>query len=378
MFVDRDDVVVIGGGTTGCGVAWSLARAGLKVRLIERNAIASGASGASPGIVRQYYANPALSVLAAEGLRIYREWDEIVGGNCGYQATGFLSAVSSNDWDVVLKRVESLKALGIQIEAISARALGALLPDWNPDGLAGAVYESTAGYCNATATAKSFADAAMRYGAVIEEHRTVQEILSRHGRIEGVVTDKGLLRCPLVVNAAGPWAAALSRTCHAMLPISSSRQCVGTVALQDDERGARIPGYSDREAGFYLRPEMPNRYLIGSLAPCDSGPTDPDRLDRIMSEHTIRQFAARASVRFSRLNSATPMEGRVSFFDETPDGNPIVGRDPRIEGLFIAAGLSGHGFKFAPVFGRAIVQEITSKEGCVGMECFLVKRFLEH
>ncbi|MGC3525896.1 NAD(P)/FAD-dependent oxidoreductase [Pseudomonas aeruginosa] len=377
MLSNCKDVLVIGGGTTGCGIAWSLARAGFKVRLLERNTIASGASGASPGIVRQYYADSALSVLAAEGLRVYREWSKIIGGDCGYHATGFLSAVPIADWARVVKRVESLQALGIEIEAISADAILGLFPDGKLHGLAGAVHEPTAGYCDAVATARALAQAAVRHGAIIEEHCTVRRFLSRQGQVEGVETDTGVLQCPLIVNAAGPWAASLSATCQATLPISASRQCVAIVEILHDEGAAGLPGYSDRERGFYLRPVATNQYMIGSLMLEDSGPIDPDCLDRQMSEAAINQFTARAETRFSRFNSAMPRGSRVSFFDDTPDGNPIVGRDPRIEGLFVVAGLSGHGFKFAPVFGQAIVQAITSKTCMAGMESFAVERFLK-
>lgn len=377
MLSDHDDVLVIGGGTTGCGIAWALACAGFKVRLLERNSIASGASGASPGIVRQYYADAALSILAAEGLRIYRGWSEIVGGDCGYHATGFLSAVSTADWEHVSQQVKYLQTLGIVINVITPNELQETFPDIKLDGLAGAVYEPSAGYCDATATARSLAQAAQRHGAVIKEHCTVRRILTRKGRVEGIETDTGRILCPLVVNAAGPWAMALSATCRATLPISASRQCVAIVQLQQTEGSVRLPGFSDRRLGFYLRPSALNQYMIGSLDQEFSGPTDPDHPDRDLSESVIRQFIARAKVRFDRFNSAAPAGSRVSFFDDTPDGNPIVGRDPRVEGLFVVAGLSGHGFKFAPVFGQAIVQAISTDTQMVGMESFAVERFLK-
>ncbi|WP_371824931.1 NAD(P)/FAD-dependent oxidoreductase [Serratia sp. JSRIV002] len=202
--------------------------------------------------------------------------------------------------------------------------------------------------------------------------------MSRKRLVEVVETDTGLVRSPLIVNAAGPWAAALSESCQAPLPISASRQCVAIIQLQNDENGKRLPGYSDRQRGFYLRPSAVNQYMIGSLAQHDRELADPDRLDRQMSESAIRQFVTRAETRFGRFGSVSPVGSRVSFFDDTPDGNPIIGADPRVEGLFVAAGLSGHGFKFAPVFGPAILQAITSKTCMKGMEAFAVERFLRH
>ncbi len=353
------DVVVIGAGTTGCAIAWHLARGGVNVRLVERADIGAGSSGASPGIVRQYYADPALATLAREGLDTYRHWPEVVGGNCGYRRTGFLTAVSSADERATRERVALLHAAGVTVEWMPADALQCRLSDLTVDDLAGAVYEADAGYCDARATAVAFANGARAYGAVIDVGRAALRIIVEGSRVKGVDTDRGPIDCGIVVNAAGPWAAALAAECGASLPITASRQCVAIMRTEDEEGGA-LPGVSDRRAGFYLRPDMPGYYFVGSLRAEDSGPIDPDGLASSMSEAEIVRYRDRAARRFARLIDAVSAGSRVSFFDDTPDGNPLFGPDPRVHGLFVAAGLSGHGFKFAPVFGAAVVEWVAT------------------
>jgi glycine/D-amino acid oxidase-like deaminating enzyme len=369
------DVVVIGGGVTGCSIAWHLTRGGARVRLVERSDIAAGSSGASPGIVRQYYADRALCRLAADGLDAYRHWREIVGGECGYRRTGFVTAVATADEHAARAHVASLQAMGVALEWMSAETLQRRYPDLSTEDLAGAVYEPDAGYCDARSTALTWARSARSSGAGIDLGRTVQRIRLHAGRVTGVETDRGPIDCEVVVNAAGPWAAMLAAECGAALPITASRQSVAMMRIAEEE-GNHLPGYSDRCAGFYLRPDAPGYYIIGSLRPEDSGPTNPNNVGLSMTYAQTLGYRGRAARRFARLTNAMPSGSRVSFFDDTPDGNPLFGPDPRVQGMFVAAGLSGHGFKFAPVFGQAATQWLSSGRLRPEMGAFDVARVL--
>ncbi|WP_322026716.1 FAD-binding oxidoreductase [Burkholderia sp. BCC1977] len=368
------DVVVVGGGTTGCGIAWHLAQAGTKVRLLERADLAAGSSGASPGIVRQYYADPALVALASDGSHAYRHWRETVGGDCRFRRTGFLTAVAPEDWNATQAYVESLRSKGFALSLLSAGDMRGLCADIDADGLAGAVYEADAGYCDARATALAFAQGARAHGALIDTQCAVRGIRVRSGRVVGVDTDRGSIDCAVVVNAAGPWAARLAASGGVELPITASRQCVAIVRADDGER-APLPGFSDRRGGFYLRPDLPRHYFIGSLQAGDSGAIDVDGFDRRMGDAEQMRYRIRAARRFARIDGATPAGSRVSFFDDTPDGNPLFGPDPRLPGLFVAAGLSGHGFKFAPVFGQAVADWLRTGRLRPELRAFDLERF---
>lgn len=369
------DVIVIGAGTTGTSAAWHLARAGLSVRLLDKGAIASGSSGASPGIVREYYADPALSRLAARGVRAYRDWQQHYPGDCGYERSGFLTAVPAHEHTSTYAGFNRLRAMGAALEWLPVPQVLARVPDLYTDGLAAAVFEPDAGYCDPRRTARGFADGARERGAVIEEGRAARRIVCEGGQVVGVHTDTGFIASARVINAAGPWAAQLAADCQAPLPINATRQSVGIV--QTLAAHPAMPGYCDREAGFYLRPDGPGRYCIGSLVAAESVPINPDAFDRHLSDVDVLAHRDRAARRLKRLLGAQAVGHRVSFFDNTPDGNPIFGADPRLPGLFIAAGLCGHGFKFAPLFGEAIAQWVV--EGAVPIEWapFALERFVQ-
>jgi glycine/D-amino acid oxidase-like deaminating enzyme len=369
------DVIVIGAGTTGTSAAWHLARAGVSVRLLDKGAIASGSSGASPGIVRAYYADLALSHLAAQGVRAYRDWQQHYPGACGYQRTGFLTGIPVRAQAAAQANVAHLQAAGAALEWLCTEQMRERVPDLYTDGLAGAVYEPDAGYCDPRLTARSFAAGASAMGAVIEEGRAARRIVRQAGRVIGVQTDSGFIASGRVINAAGPWAAALAAECSAPLPIHATRHCVGIVEVCGTDQP--MPGYCDRDAGFYLRPDSPGIYFIGALSGAEGVPIDPDAFDRTFSDTQVLAYRDRAAQRLTRLLGAQPIGRRVSFFDDTPDGNPLLGPDPRAPGLMVAAGLSGHGFKFAPLFGQAIAQWVLTGEMPAAMAPFAPQRFID-
>lgn len=368
------DVIVIGGGTTGTSAAWHLARAGASVRLLDKAEIGSGSTGASPGIVREYYSDPALSRLAALGVRAYRDWSQHYPGSCGYQLTGFLTSVTAHDKSDTYTNVKRLHATGAAVEWISPSQIRALVPDFRTDGLEGAVFETDAGYCDPLRTARSFAEGARELGAVIDEGRAARRIVCQAGRVIGVQTDTGFIASPRVINAAGPWAAQLAAECQAPLPINATRQTVGVVEVASAHPA--MPGYCDREAGFYLRPDTSGSYFIGSLIATQNVPINPDAFDRQLSDTDVLAHRDRASRRVQRLLGARPIGHRVSFFDNTPDGNPLFGADPRVTGLMVAAGLCGHGFKFAPLFGEAVARWVVQGGVDETFAPFAVERFL--
>src|SRR5215510_7627416 len=88
------DVVIVGGGVVGASTAFQLAALGARnVVLLERRQLAAGASGKSGALVRMHYTNEAESRLAFESLKIFRDFRNVVGGDCGFEPIGFLQIV---------------------------------------------------------------------------------------------------------------------------------------------------------------------------------------------------------------------------------------------------------------------------------------------
>ncbi len=357
------DAIVVGGGITGCSIAFHLASRGLRVTLLERRSIASGPTGSSPAILRCHYTDPAVTLLAQLSLRLFHEWRDQDGCGWGFVRTGFLTGIPSSE-------LPQSNAHFLTVEDTTR-----LLPDLVPDGLAGSIYEPDAGYCDPAATASALIAAAGRSGRLMIQNCVAERILVSGGRVSGVQTLTGTIAAPVVVNAAGPWAARLAEASRMELPIQATRHAVAVVQLPAAPDLPGIPGYAERAAGFYLRPAAADLCFVGSLDPADSRVVDPDSYDIDVAEGDMRLYRVRAGRRLARLARARPRGGWASLFDMTPDGNPLVGRDARAMGSFLAAGLSGHGFKFFPLIGQGIADLITKERTDLPLEVFAADRF---
>src|SRR5215470_17024066 len=116
----RADVVVVGGGVNGASTAYHLAVRGVKnVLLIERKHLAAGATGKSGSLVRMHYTNEAESRLAFESLKIFRDFRNIVGGDCGFEPIGFLQIVAPGFEAALERNVSRQQRLGIATQVVS-------------------------------------------------------------------------------------------------------------------------------------------------------------------------------------------------------------------------------------------------------------------
>ncbi len=118
------DVVIVGGGVIGASIAFHLTRLGVSdIVILERDDLAAGATGKSGALVRMHYTDAPEARLAAAALPWFEEWDERVGGSCGFVQTGFVQLVAAADADRLRANVAMLRTLGVTTSALSAAEL---------------------------------------------------------------------------------------------------------------------------------------------------------------------------------------------------------------------------------------------------------------
>lgn len=370
------DAVVIGAGSTGCSIAHQLVLAGMKTMLLERDFVASGTTGFSPAIVRHNYADIEISKLVQASLRTFRNWNEEVGGDCGFVASGFLTAFPESDSQLQRGRAEAMAECGIDVEVLSTSDLVKLQPDFIEDGLSGGVLEPGGGYCDPIATVGSLACAITRHGGEVRQQCEVTGIRVTNNRVVGIDTRSASIDTPVVVNAAGAWAAQLAGMCGRSLPIRISRHCIAILALPEASRLPRLFAYQERRIDkLYLRALTGGLCLVGSFDPLHEGTAASDGHCTVADEEKVLEYKAKAERRFRRLADAKAQGGWASVFDDTPDGNPLVGPDPQIAGLYVAAGMNGHCFKLAPVIGKGLTDIITGGQSGLNLSVFALNRF---
>jgi sarcosine oxidase subunit beta len=369
-------VVIIGGGVIGCSIAFHLALRGVRdVLVLERNALASGGTGRSVGVVRQLYPTAETTQMVVRSLEVFRRFGEAVGGEAGYVACGCLIGVGPALRPALEASVLRQRALGVRAEVLAPDEVARVEPRIEPAGLGAVLWEPDSGYGDPTGVTLGFAEAARRRGVRIEQGMAVTAIHSASGRVTGVETAAGdRVDAPVVVDAAGLWSPAIARLAGIELPIIAGRHPVFVVERGRDFGPPHVV-YLDLAGGAYVRPETGGLTLTGSLTDDEARhPMDPELLGADVGHDEAAEVLERTSRAVPRLRDARYRRGWAGAFDITPDWMPILDQTP-LEGFWIAAGMSGHGFKLSPAVGETMAALIVGATPPVSATPFRLARF---
>jgi glycine oxidase len=261
------DVVVIGGGVIGCGVARELARQGASVTLLERTAIGAGASSAAAGMLGAQGESDApgpLVDLAIASRRLFPAFVaalcEETGIDCEYEAAGIIYGVLTDDDEETLRRRASWQQrAGLAVERLSREEALALEPNLTPD-IRWAVHFPQDHRVNPRRLADALGAAAARAGAEVVTVRTVVRVTASATRVTGVECDGARYAAASVVNAAGSWAGLIevpNRTvAPPVFPVRGQM-----VVLSGPAPGQRHALHSTRG---YIVPRRDGSMLVGS------------------------------------------------------------------------------------------------------------------
>ena len=371
------DVVIVGGGVTGCSIAFHLAEQGVRdILVLERRFLAAGGTGRSVGVMRQLYPTDASSRMVLHSLRVFQNFGEITGGDAGYVQCGALLAVGPGQRDALGRTVEAQRALGIDTRLIGPADIRELDPRIDPFAVGAAVWEPESGYGDPTGVTAGFARAAARAGVRVEQGAEVVALDVVRDTIEGVRLASGEpIAARVVVNAAGLWSPAVASLGGVTLPIVVGRHPV-FVVQRAPAFGRPHPVYLDLASGTFLRPETGGLTLTGFLdADEPNHPLDPEALGSDVAFDEVARIMERASRCIPALGDAHYQRGYAGAFDITPDWMPVLDQTP-VRGFYVAAGMSGHGFKLSPAVGRMMADLIT--RGCsdvADLQDFRLDRF---
>jgi glycine/D-amino acid oxidase-like deaminating enzyme len=194
-------------------------------------------------------------------------------------------------------------------------------------------------------------------GAQIRTDVRVTDLKILNGRLTGVDTDKGFVPGGAVVLATGPWSKKLLAKIGVKLPMITARVKVGIYRRPDDLDRHMIWG--DFITQVYLRPETGGMMLVGSISPEEETMDqveNPDSFNESVDVDILASFAERVAQRYPAMERSHVASSYASLYDITPDWHHIMDGIPGVDGLYICAGSSGHGFKLGPAVGRMMAQ----------------------
>jgi sarcosine oxidase, subunit beta len=353
------DILIVGGGVMGTSIAWHLAkrRAG-RVVLLEKSYLGAGSSGKSGAIVRQHYSNKLTALMAQKGLRVYEQFDSIVGGPPVFTRTGMILVVNEKDKPGLEVNLKMQQELGIDVRLVSGQVLADIDPNARLSEDEVAIYEAEAGYVESVQVVASYAESARREGADIRLGVEVQSIVTEKNKIVGVETNEGRYNSRCVILATGPWAAQLGKDLGVKLPVQACRTQVALYRRPPDF-GRRTAVYCDFVQGIYFKPTHGEMIHAGSIAGEEiNQPVNPDQYNEAADGDWLPMVRQRLSRRYPAMHRSYGRGGYGALYAITPDWHPIMDKLPGLDGAYCAVGFSGHGFKMAPIVGQLMAELI--------------------
>ena len=353
---DRARVVVVGGGITGCSVAYHLAKAGwTEVVLLEKGELTSGSTCHAAGLVTQFNPSPTMMRFRRYSVELYEELGV-------FERLGSLRIASSKESLMELRRGASrARGIGLDVDVVGPKQALALMPQASPESLHGAVWVGDDGCVDPHTATYALADAARALGVEIRTRTRVTGIRLGRGReVQAVETTAGPIETEAVVNACGIWAPQVAAMVGAFTPsVPVDHQHIALEAVDGHELPRDMPCYRDTDNLVYGRSEAGGT-LFGGYEPdpvarwVDGVPWDHGARALPPDHERFAQLMAGAVRRFPFLEDAGVVALVCHPDAMTPDGNPLLGPLPGTQGFWMAAGLSLNGFGGAGGFGKTI------------------------
>jgi sarcosine oxidase subunit beta len=366
MEVREADVVIIGGGINSCSMAYELAKKGRSVIVLERGRVGEEASGRNGGGVRQQNRHPAELPLAMEAIKIWATMHEELEWDVEYRRGGNLRLVTSQqEYETFHTKPEWERNMGLDVEFLTPEETRAVAPAISRDvELLGATYCPTDGTANPLLVTKAIARAARRLEVEIREHEPVERLQVQDGRMVAAFTSRGEYRAPVFVNAAGAWARALCNKIGLDFPVQIKKaQLFVTEPLP-----LLINEFISFDIG-YVRQAVNGGVHIGTR----SQPVE--NFDKSTTLPAFKEAGWRTPQIFPLLKETSIVRSWAGITHWTPDEIPIIDRAPNVEGLFLTAGFSGHGFCLGPIVGRLMAEWIADGKSSMDLYAFRWTRF---
>ena len=372
------DVVIVGAGITGCATALALAEAGARVEVIERYRPAAMASGWTLAGVRQSGRDPAELLLARTAVEIWQTLDTRLEAPTGYRQGGNLRlARTESEAETISNLVKSQTTAGLPMELLDSHQAREIAPALAEDFLLASWCPSD-GHADPVASVEGFRSAAERLGVQFRTNLGVTSVTT--GEIGGLrqfislATTDGQIVAGSALLAAGVQTNTLLAGLDLRIPMTTPMVSV----LQSIPLPASLgPVIGVANADLTVRQQIDGRLRFTGGA--EYAGAQLDLSDEFPAVHPPAASLART---IALVSAVLPMVTQApiarvwgGLLDLTPDALPVLDGVPGIDGLFVAAGFSGHGFGIGPAVGQALASRILGDTTGLSLNAFSFDRF---
>lgn len=365
------DVVIIGGGVTGCTIAYQLSKAGVRVSVLEREEIAAEASSAAAGLLAPDMVLAGPKTVADLFLASWSMTAEVIaeieaesGVRVEYFQTGALHVITNAEDQSSLQMCAGIwRGLGSEIRWLAGDQLFQFEPLLH-QAFEAALYLPEAASIRPRLMTMAYAGAARSYGATLYEHTGVTGLLQHSGKVIGVQTAQGLtIACDCVVVATGAWSAKVGSWLGLTIPVFPARGQI--LSLRQPETPLK---YTVIGNGIYLVPKIDNTIYVGATV-------EQDGFDKNNTAGGITWLLSSAIQLVPKLEHAAIVDIWSGLRPWSQDSYPILGRAPGWENVILATGHGPGGFELSAITGKTIAELITSGQTPALIQPFGLERF---
>jgi len=361
--------IIVGGGVVGAAVAYFLAeRRESDVTLLERGKLGEGTTKGGLGGIRHQFTDELDVRMSKMATLFWRSFDDLTGARHDFQQRGYLFIANTKEGVAQLQAAMPLyEKVGVNVEMVDRSTIAELVPGMRVDDVAGGRFGAEDGYGDPLQALAGFAAFATLGGVKIREGVAAIDLVRNGDRVTGVRTSEGMLMADRVLLATGCWTAGLAATAGVAVPIWPYPRSI--MESQPIPALGRSPMVIEWESGFHFRPKgnlvrfaMPNITTDGGIEKGPGSPPAkfvPGEFPPLAVPPALAPWVkARAAWRHPLFADLQIRDAWSCYYEMTPDDHPIVGPVPGVEGLFIAAGFSGHGFMHTPATAQLVVEQM--------------------
>lgn len=372
---NKAQVVIIGGGVMGASTAYHLALRGCRdVVLLERAPVfGSGATGKCAGGIRYQFSTEINIRLSQISLPMLERFEEETGQAIDLRWPGYLLLLTNEtDVEVFRQNVDLQNRLGVQTEWLSGDEVRRRLPQLAADDVLAATFHAGDGLVDPNGVVNGYIRAARRLGVTALTDTAVNDIEVQAGHVTAVQTVRGRIACERVVNAAGPWSPLVSEMVGILLPVTPIReQLLTTTPLPEIPDDFPVVIDFAQRLGFHREGDG----LLTGM----SNPNQQPGFDETVDEAWELVHMEAAIKRLPLLAKAGRLAHWAGLYEVTPDAHPIYGAVPELEGYYLVAGFSGHGFMHGPASGLLMAEIILDGQAStLDVSMLDLRRFAEN
>jgi sarcosine oxidase subunit beta len=360
------DVVVVGAGIVGAFTALRLAQRNRTVFLIDKGDIGRESTGRCGGGVRQQYRDPAELPMAMKAIDIWAGLEKELCEPLEYRRQGSLKLLYNDDeLEEAQARIFTERESGLDVDLLTPEEVVDYAPPIGSDpDLTGGTLCMTDGTANPLLLARALGPVLGRAGVLVKTHEPVRRFEEVGGRVVSAITDQAEYRAETFVNAAGAWAAELCRSLGLNFPCMIRKSQL----LISEPISPIIRGFISFKNGYIRQAIDGNLHLGVRGIPIDV-------LEKSLTYNALIDVGRFFPKVFPFIRNINIIRGFTGFTTWPPDGIPIIDKAPGLDGFYLAAGFSGHGFCLGPMVGQLLAGWICDGSSTLDLSRFSWTRF---